>query len=354
MKLSELRRKIDAIDDKIVELLNERMVYAKEIGKLKRREGKAVFRPDRENKILKRLTEKSDLFPKPALLSVYRHIFSASLKAEAPLTIAYLGPAATFTHQAAEQRFGSQSNLVPVKDIPDVFLEVEKGKADYGVVPIENSSEGIVSHTLDMFIDSNLKIADEIFLEISHSLLSKEPSLSDIKKVYSHPQSFAQCRNWLTENLPMAELIETSSTASATQRAQREKGSAAIASNWAAGFYGIPVLEERIEDLSENTTRFLVIGKEFSAPTGSDKTSILFSVKDRVGALYDMLKPFAEHKINLTKIESRPSRNIPWEYIFFLDFVGHIQDERVKSALSELENLCVHLKILGSYPKGDG
>jgi len=354
MDLKGLRTRIDEIDDKVIDLLNERMSYAKEIGRVKEKGDEAYFRPDRESEILRRLAERCNHLSKEGLKAIYHQIFAESLNLEAPLFIAYLGPQATFTHQAAEERFGRQARFLPQDDTSEVFLAVEKDTANFGVVPIENSSEGIVSHTLDMFIDSNLKICDEIFLEVSHCLLSNEKTLSDIRVIYSHPQGFAQCRKWLAKNIPKnVEFIEISSTAKATQKASCEKGSGAVGGKWAGEVYGIPILAERIEDFSENTTRFLVIGKYESSPTGSDRTSILFSVKDRPGVLHNMLAPFAKYNINLTKIESRPLKARPWEYIFFIDFEGHKQDEKAKSALSELEEMCVYIKILGSYPKGE-
>ncbi|MEK9149379.1 MAG: prephenate dehydratase, partial [Candidatus Desantisbacteria bacterium] len=321
MDLKGLRTRIDEIDDKVIDLLNERMAYAKEIGITKEKDGEPYFRPDRESEILKRLAERCNHLSKKGLVAIYHQIFAESLNLESPLCIAYLGPQATFTHQAAEERFGKQAKFLPQDDIGEVFMAVEKGTANFGVVPIENSSEGIVSHTLDIFIDSNLKICDEIFLEVSHCLLSNEKSIADIRVIYSHPQGFAQCRNWLAKNLPKnVDFIEVSSTAKATQKASEEKGSGAIASKWAGEVYGLPILTDKIEDFSENTTRFLVIGKYESSPTGSDRTSILFSVKDRPGALHNMLAPFAKYNINLTKIESRPSKARSWEYIFFIDF----------------------------------
>ena len=242
--------------------------------------------------------------------------------------------------------------MVPVKSIGQIFAKVEKKQADFGVVPIENSTEGVVSHTLDMFLDSDLKICAEIILEISHHLLGKG-DLKGVRKVYSHPQALAQCRDWLEENLPTAGLLEVESTARAAQTTVREKDSAAIASDVAASLYGLKIMASHIEDRPSNYTRFLVIGRDYSEKSGQDKTSILFSIKDRVAALYDMLSPFKNHAINLTKIESRPTKRKAWEYVFFLDFMGHKDDESVKKALAELEEECFFLKILGSYPKGE-
>lgn len=350
--LSKFREKIDQIDDQIVELLNKRVEIAKEIGRFKREKGIDAYQPDREKEIYERLSRKNKgLFPNKALKAIYREIMSVSLSWEEVLKIAYLGPEATFTHQAAQEKFGRACEFISKKGIPEIFEEVESGRVNYGVVPIENSSEGIITHTLDMFIDSELKICSEIILKISHNLLANL-HLEDIKRVYYHPQSFAQSRVWLENNLPNVDYIEVSSTAEAARRAFQEN-CAAIASELAAEIYNLNIVIKGIEAGKENYTRFLVIGREISAPTGNDKTSILFSIKDRVGALHDMLIPFAKQRINLTKIESRPSRKQPWEYIFFLDLQGHAKDENVKQALTELEDLCLFLKLLGSYPAGE-
>lgn len=351
-KVKEYRKKIDEIDTQILELLNNRLRIAKEIGKFKRERRIEVYQPAREKEIYDRLCKKNKdrLLPNSVLNAIYREIISVSLSCE-DVKIAYLGPDATFTHQAALEKFGHYCEFISNKSISDIFDAVENGRANYGVVPIENSSEGIITHTLDMFVDSDLKICSEIILKISHNLLSNT-HLQDIKRVYYHPQSFAQSRVWLENNLPNVEYIEVSSTAEAAKRAAQEN-CAAIASELAAQIYNLHIVIKGIEAGRENYTRFLVIGREISAPTGNDKTSILFSIKDRVGALHDMLIPFAKHEINLTKIESRPSRKQPWEYIFFLDLQGHAKDEKIKQALSELEDLCLYLKLLGSYPVGE-
>ncbi|MEW6607249.1 MAG: prephenate dehydratase [bacterium] len=352
-KLNNYRKQIDELDNQILDILNKRIKIAQQIGKFKREREIEAYQPDREREIYERLCEKNKgLFPNKALKAIYREIMSASLSWEETLKIAYLGPEATFTHQAALEKFGSSCEYIPKKTISEIFDEVESGRANYGVVPIENSSEGVVTHTLDMFIDSELKICAEIILKISHNLLSNT-HLEDIKRVYYHSQSFAQSRIWLENNLPDAEYIEVSSTAEAARRASLEKTSAAIASQLAVSIYNLNIVIKGIEAGKENYTRFLVIGREISAPTSNDKTSILFSIKDRVGALHDMLIPFAKYKINLTKIESRPSGKQPWEYIFFLDLQGHIKDKNVQLALEELKNLCLVLKLLGSYPVGE-
>ncbi len=352
MNMRELRQKINKIDGQILRLINERTKLALEIGRIKAREKKEYYVPDREKEVYGRLVKenKGPLSPK-SVQAIYREIMSAALSLEKSMQVIYLGPEATFTHLAALDKFGSSVTLIPAKSITDVFIEVEKGSADYGVVPIENSTEGIVNHTLDMFIESELQICSEISLEVSLHLLSRG-KMNDIKKIYSKPQALGQCRNWIESHLPQAELIEVSSTSKGAEIASREKGGAAIASELAAEVYNLKIISRRIEDSAINVTRFLVIGKTFANRTGKDKTSIMFSIKDRVGALHAMLQPFKKHGINLTKIESRPSRRKAWDYYFFVDMEGHYQDEEMKKALKELEKGCRYLKILGSYPVG--
>ncbi|MBC7188714.1 prephenate dehydratase, partial [Candidatus Aerophobetes bacterium] len=290
--------------------------------------------------------------PDRELEEIIRVILKSFLSLERKLRIVYLGPPATFTHLAAIRNFGHNAEYIPARNIPEVFWMVEKRKADYGVVPVENSTEGVVSHTLDMFLDSDLKICAEVIIEVVHNLVGKG-KLEEVRKVYSHPQAIAQCRMWLEEHLSSVDICETESTAKAAQLASEEEGAAAIASEIAAALYGLEIIEDHIEDFPHNYTRFLVIGNEYVEKSGEDKTSILFSIKDRVGALHDMLVPFKKYGINLTKIESRPTKKKAWEYVFFVDFMGHMDDEQVKKALAELERECFFLKILGSYPKGD-
>lgn len=353
MRLKALRKRIDNIDKELVQLLNLRAKITQKVAKVKQRAGAGVYSPDREREVLNKISQNSKgPLPSSALEAIYREVMSASLAFEKPLKIAYLGPQATFTHLAALKRFGSQVEYVPCDSIPDVFLEMERGTADYGVVPIENSVEGAVTHTLDMFIDSDLKICAQIILDVSHNLLSKYPK-EKIKRVYSNPQVFGQCHIWLQENLPGAERIEVSSTTRAAQIAQKENMSACIASLLAAKVYGLKVIAKDIEDSPHNITRFLVIGNTEAEQTNRDKTSILFSIKDKVGALHDMLIPFKKNGINLTKIESRPSKRKAWDYYFFVDLEGHKNNPRVKKALQELEGSCKFLKILGSYPVGE-
>ncbi|MDD5653746.1 MAG: prephenate dehydratase [Candidatus Omnitrophica bacterium] len=352
MKLKNLRCQIDSLDKKIIQLLNARARITLNVARVKRQAGKSVYSPDRELDVLKRiaLVNKGPL-GNSSLEAIYREIMSSALNLGASLKIAYLGPEATFSHLAALKRFGSRVEYLPCKSITDVFLEVEKDKADYGVVPIENSIEGAVSYTLDMFIDSDLKICSQIILDVAHNLLANCRK-EQIKKVYSIGQVFGQCRIWLQENLPQAQLVEVSSTTAAAQIARKEKNSACIASLLAANVYKLKVLARDIEDSPHNITRFLVVGKMDVPQTNRDRTSIMFSIKDKVGALHDMLLPFKKYSINLTKIESRPSKKKAWDYYFYVDLEGHRENPRVKKALEGLENKCKFLKILGSYPVG--
>lgn len=353
MNLKNLRKQIDRIDKNIIQLLNIRARITKDIAHLKCRIGKSIYSPDRESEILRKiaLINRGPLSAH-ALEAIYREIMSSSLAMGRRLKIAYLGPEATFTHLAALKRFGSQVNYVACNSIADIFLEVERGNADYGVVPIENSVEGAVSHTLDMFVDSELKICSQIILDVAHNLLAN-CSKDKIKRVYSNPQVFGQCRIWLKEHLGGVETIEVSSTTRAAQIAKSEKFSACIASTLAARVYKLKIIASDIEDSPHNITRFLVIGKTDVPQTKRDKTSVMFSIKDRVGALHDMLVPFKKYGINLTKIESRPSKKKAWDYYFFVDLGGHKDNPRVKKALRELENKCKFLKVLGSYPVGE-
>ena len=353
MNLGTLRKEIDKIDAHIVGLLNQRAKIILRIGKIKNKIGKSVYSPDRENEILRRLTKDSKgPLGREALLAIYREIMSSALALEKPIKIAYLGPVATFSHLAALKKFGSSVEYIACNSIADVFQEVEKGNVDYGVVPVENSIEGAVTYTLDMLVDSDLKICSQIILDIAHNLLAKCP-MSEIKRVYSNPQVLGQCRLWLNENLANVEQIEVSSTTRAAQIAAKDKRASCIASSLAAKIYNLKIIATNIEDSPHNITRFLVVGNTDVAATGNDRTSILFSIKDKVGALHDMLMPFKACKINMTKIESRPSKKKAWDYLFFVDFKGHHKDKNVGKALSRLEEKCKFLKVLGSYPIGE-
>ncbi len=354
MDIKKLRKKIDAIDENILYLLNERTKAVLKIGEIKSKKGETFYVPHREKEIINNLIKKNTgPFPHDTLKEIFREILTTSVSLQKKLSISYFGPETTFTHLAAVKNFGRNAVFIPVKSISDVFDEVEKGRADYGVIPIENSTEGIVNHTLDMFIDSDLKICSEILMPIALYLISKTKNINDIKKIYSHSQPIAQSRNWIEDNLPNAQLVEVASTAKAAEMAVKNTNSAAIASRLAATLYKLEIVASHIEDKADNVTRFLVIGKSFPDVSGQDKTSIMFSIKDRVGGLYDMLAPFKKYKINLTKIESRPSKKKAWEYIFFVDFIGHIKNKMVKQSLNELSKQCIFLKVLGSYPQSE-
>jgi chorismate mutase/prephenate dehydratase len=353
-KLQHLRSQIDAIDTKLVRALNERTKCALEIGRIKHASGGEIYAPEREEAVLRGVVAKSDgpLAPE-SLRAIYREIMSGALALEKALVIAFLGPAATYSHMAAIRKFGASLKYEPQPSIGDVFTEVAKGRADYGVVPIENSTEGAVTHTYDMFVDSDLKICAQILLPIRHNLMSKCPR-AQIKKLYSISQVFAQCRQWVQVNLPHVELIEVSSSTRAAEIAKTEPNAGALASALAAEVYGLKIHDAGIQDSSENVTRFLVIGRKPCPRTGNDKTSVMFAVQDRVGALHDCIATFKQHKINMTKIESRPNRKKAWEYYFFVDLQGHADDARVKKALAALAKHTMFIKVLGSYPNANG
>ena len=354
MSLDDIRKKIDAIDEKIITLLNDRGKLALAIKKLKEEKDSEAYAPARESEIYRKIDALADgPLPKDAIKAIYREVMSASLALEKPVAVAYLGPEATFTHLASLSKFGSSVRYVPCTSISEVFSEVDHRHVDYGVIPVENSIEGAVSHSLDMFIDSELKICSEILFEISHHLMAV-CDLKSVKRVYSNPQVFGQCRLWLEKNLPRAELMETASTSQAAQRAHEEHGAAAIASKLAATLYNLTILAEGIEDLAHNVTRFLVVGRQMATRTKQDKTSIVVSIKDKVGALYEMLEPIRKNRVNMTKIESRPSKKKAWDYYFFIDMEGHMEDERIKRTLKAVEQRVRFLKVLGSYPQVSG
>ena len=350
MSIQELRKKIDSIDARIVRLLNDRAQVSGAIGKEKQKKNQEFYSPHREKEVLDRVKAfNKGKIPPDALQAIYREIMSCSLALEKPLNIAALGKDGAYTNIAARKIFGSQVQYVPCSYISEVFQAVECGECDYGVVPIENSTEGAVTPTFDLLVDSELKICRQGMLEIHHNLLSRT-SLDKIEMIYSNSQVFDQCRNWLTKNLPKAGWIFVASTTEAAAMAAKNKYSAAIASQRAAEVNHLPIIKAGIHDITHNTTRFLVLGTQDAAATGNDRTSILFSIKDKVGALYAMLKPFYKNKINLTKIESRPSKKKAWDYYFFVDLEGHREDVNVKRALDQLEDMCKYLKILGSTP----
>jgi len=351
-KIKPLREKIEAIDRGILRLLNERAKIVQRVGKVKSKNKLDGYDPKREAEIFRYLNAThSGPFPQQAITPVFREIISACRSLEIELTVVYLGPPATHTHLACVERFGSSIRAFPRESIQEVFEAVERGKANYGVAPIENSTEGVVNRTLDMFIDSDLKICGEILVRISHDLLSQSGRPEDILKIYSHPQALGQCRQWLRKNFPQVQLGETVSTAKAAQLAAEDPRAAAIASSLAARVYGLRIMESRIEDYLHNYTRFLVLGRQIGSRTGKDKTSLLFSIPDSPGSLYQVLKSFSEKGINLTKIESRPIKDKPWEYVFFLDFEGHASDPQIHEAMVELKGNVLFLKFLGSYPR---
>jgi chorismate mutase/prephenate dehydratase len=350
VSISRHRKVIDKLDTRIVRLLNERTRHVLAIGDIKLKAGEEVYAPHREQAVLKRICELNQgPMTDDQLRAVYREIMSSALALEKTMTIAYFGPEATFTHQAAIQRFGSSLKYSPQKTIADVFTEVSKKSADYGVVPVENSTEGVVTHTLDMFMDSDLKVVSQIVLPVQQCLLSNS-SRAQIRKLYVHPQSLAQCRGWIQTRLPGVEIVETSSNARSAELAAREKSTAAIAGVLAAEKYGLRVLETDIQDNADNATRFLVLGRQCSPPTGDDRTSLMLSVADKAGALHEAIAAFRRYKINMTKIESRPSKRKAWEYFFFIDCEGHAQDRKVARAIQLLGQHCNFVKVLGSYP----
>jgi chorismate mutase/prephenate dehydratase len=350
--LKDYRKKIDQLNIEILKLLNERTRLVLDIGRIKTKNKAEFYAPDRERQIYKRLeAANKGPFPNSALRNVFREIMSASLSLEKPVKIAFLGPIATFTHQACTQHFGLSGHFLPKNDIADVFVDVEKGRADFGVVPIENTAEGVVTHTLDTFVTSPLKISAEIMLEVSLSIMNKSGKMEDVSRVCSHAHALAQCKHWLKKNLPDVVLTDVTSTARAAEIAGEDGSAAAISSAAAADIYDLRIIERSIEDSAHNFTRFLVIGKEIGKKTGTDKTSLVFAIKDFPGALYKMLKSFASRGLNMTKIESRPLKTKAWEYVFFVDLDGHITDKPVKEAVSELDAVCSFVKILGSYPK---
>jgi chorismate mutase/prephenate dehydratase len=351
MDLDEWRSRINNLDNQILHLLNQRAEAALKIGDLKRLRDAPVYSPEREAEVLRRVTEGN---PGPLTAemarAIWREVLSACRALEAPLTVAFLAPLATFTHQAALQRFGESAAYRPCRSFNEVFDDVERGHAEYGVVAVENSTEGAVNVTLDRLVDSDVVICGECYLDIAQQLLSRAKDLSEVKRVLSHPQGLAQCRRWLAEHLPDVPPEETTSTAAAVEIAAGDPSVAGIASDLAGRMYGVPILRARIEDNRSNATRFLVIGRRPVGPTGRDKTSILFAMPNTPGALHAILDPFAQRSINLTKIESRPARQRPWDYVMFVDFEGHRDTPAVESALADVRGRTLFLKVLGSYP----
>lgn len=353
-KIGDLRKEIDRIDGQIVELLGRRAACALEIGNFKRSNGLPTLDSIRERDLLDSVCKINEgPLSDEAMRNIFTEIVSACRSLQGPTKVSYLGPEATFTHLAAMEHFGKSCIFRPTESIADVFREVESGQSDFGVVPVENSSEGGVGLTLDRLVGSELRICGEITRSISHALMSRQKSLNGIQCVYSHPQALGQCLKWLATNLPGRSMVQVSSTAAAAKRAAEEPHAAAVGSEMLASMYGLEILAGDIQDRSPNLTRFLILGRHESARTGRDKTSVLFATPHRPGALRDALAPFDEEGINLSRIESRPAKERPWEYIFFADFEGHLSDRQVRAALESLSARVEKLKILGSYPIGE-
>ncbi|MFW2177387.1 MULTISPECIES: prephenate dehydratase [unclassified Moraxella] len=356
--LLALRQKIDTVDEQIQKLINERAGYANQVAIAKKdsEDNPIFYRPEREAQVLKKVMERNDALggtlPADKMARLFREIMSVCLDLEAPQKIAYLGPAGTFTHAASLKHFGKAATTVPLATINDVFREVEAGSAMYGVVPVENSSEGVVNHTLDGFLTSDLKIIGEVELPIHHQfLVGEHTKVTAISKIYAHQQALAQCRQWLDTHYPNVERVAVSSNGEAARRIKNEWHSAAIAGDVAMAEYDLHKLYENIEDNPSNTTRFLIVGREAVAPSGQDKTSILVSANDKAGALIQILQPLAKHGVSMTSIETRPERPSKWAYVFFIDMLGHIDDDNVQKALAEIRPQVKDLRILGSYPK---
>jgi chorismate mutase/prephenate dehydratase len=352
-KLDGLRKRIDALDEQIQRLINDRAAVAREVAAVKLAEGTDThfYRPEREVAILRRVSERNTgPMPSEEMVRLFREIMSACLALEQPLNIAYLGPEGTFTQAAALKQFGHSVRTIALNGIDDVFREVESGAAHYGVVPIENSTEGVVRHTLDLFQHSRLNICGEVQLRIHHYLLARDADAT-ITRVLAHQQALAQCRVWLESNLPHAEHLAVASNAEAARMVSQQDGAAAIASETAAEIYGLAIRNRNIEDEPDNTTRFLVIGRQAALPSGNDLTSLLISVRNRPGTLYAMLEHFARNGVSMTRIESRPSRRGVWDYVFYIDVEGHRDDAPVAAALAELDKEAFAVKVLGSYPR---
>jgi chorismate mutase/prephenate dehydratase len=351
MSLEELRKKIDEVDNQLVELLNERARVVVKIGTLKTKIDKPVYSPDREKDVFDRIS-KANKGPLPdrCLVAIWRELMSGSFVLEKPLRIGYLGPAGSFSHTASMLKFGQSVEYEPLVDITSIFDEVSKGHCDLGLAPVENTKGGGVIETLDALIDSNVKICAEVQMAIHHSLLGN-CSLEKIEKIYSKPEVFAQCRNWLSATFKEAQTVPVASTARAAQMAANEPNTAAIGSTVAAELYGLRIICENIEDIANNITRFLVISKEDAKPTGEDKTAMLFSTSHKAGALSDVLDVFKRYSINMTNIESRPSKKREWEYYFFVDFLGHRTDRNIQDGLTEARKHCLQLSVLGSFPR---
>jgi len=357
-EIQALRDQIDEIDQQLLTLFNRRAACAVKVAEVKRAAAQNdeaaidFFKPEREVQVINRFkSENLGPLSDNEVGRLIREVMSACLALEQPLKIAYLGPEGTFTQSAALKHFGHSVSTIPMSSIPDVFNSVDSGHADYGLAPVENSTEGVINHTLDMFINSPLKICGEVEIHVHHHLANLSQDLNDVKRIYSHQQSFAQCRRWLDQNMPGIERITVSSNGEAARLAKSEPDAAAICGLPAVEAFGLEIRHKNIEDLSDNTTRFVVVGKQEIAPSGTDKTSLLVSARNKPGALLDLLQPLADNQISMNKIESRPAPDKKWEYVFFIDIDGHQQNENVVRALEELKDKAALFKILGSYPK---
>ncbi|GAB2502410.1 prephenate dehydratase [Pseudoxanthomonas sangjuensis] len=352
--LADVRAKIDGIDRQIQALIAERARFAHQVGRAKGKLAAAVdyYRPEREAQVLRMVVDRNEgPLSDELLVHVFREIMSACLAQQEPLKIGYLGPEGTFSQQAVLKHFGRSAHGLPLASIEEVFQEVESGDADFGVVPVENSGQGTIQITLDMFLTSNLKICGEVELRVHQFLLSRSGHIEDIERIYAHPQSFAQTAGWLRANLPKVEKIPVSSNAEGARRARNADDAACIAGESAGHVYGLKkVVMSSIQDDKDNTTRFLVIGRQIFPPSGHDRTSVLVSIHDKPGALFDVLSPFARHGISMNRIESRPSHHAKWEYAFFIDLAGHVDDPAMKQAMAELKDHAAQVKVLGSYP----
>jgi chorismate mutase/prephenate dehydratase len=351
--LGEARARIDGIDTQIQELIAERARWAQQVGKAKGPLKAAIdyYRPEREAQVLRRVVDRNDgPLSDEVLVRLFREVMSACLAQQEPLKVGFLGPEGTFSQQAVHKHFGHSAHGLPLATIEEVFQEVESGNADFGVVPVENSGQGTIQSTLDMFLTSRLKICGEVELQVHQFLLSRTGRLEDVERIYAHPQSLAQCKNWLRQNCGKTERFAATSNAEAARRARNADDAAAIAGESAAHVYGLKVIAGPIEDRPDNTTRFLVIGRDLLPPSGHDRTSLLVFVRDQPGALFNLLKPLADNGVSMNRIESRPSHQGRWQYAFFIDISGHVEDAPVKKALEGLGSFAAQVRVLGSYP----
>ncbi|MDH4262829.1 MAG: prephenate dehydratase [Spirochaetia bacterium] len=351
--LDEIRKKINQVDEEILSLISQRVDLGRHVANAKQKHDSVYFRPDRERQVMQRLTEiNPGILDNVRVQNIFREIMSATLSMQKQLQVGYLGPIGSFSHQAAIKKFGHSLKLVPCADFEDVFEQVQKKKIDYGIVPIENSLEGIVNATLDNLLKYNLNIYSEVHLAIHNNLLSFAEEISQIKTIYTYRQPYGQCRQWIGKYLPHAEFIETTSTSKAAELIAQKKDPAlaAIASSIAAEIYKIPILEENIEDYDRNFTRFIIIGFEEARASDLDRTSIMFSIHHEPGSLFEVLEPLYRAKVNMTSIESRPARKEPWNYTFYIDLIGHQENEPLKGILEQIKNKTLFFRILGSYP----